>query len=129
MCSAVSHTPLTTRGAESTAFTGEGHKLLMMTGITANTQKAILKTTTLQLILKLPGNVVLLRQQVLNLRPMRLYELVKQCGLWLMVLVLKWTNRQEVVLECIGWQDRKSLCSCNKQSYPSTAIALPAITV
>jgi len=63
------------------------------------------------------------------LSAMRLDQLIKQCVLWLMLLVLKWTNWPEIVLECIGWQDRESLGSCNKQPYPSPVNAVSAFTV
>ena len=46
-----------------------------------------------------------------------------------MSLVLKWTNRPEMVLECIGWQVRASRWSCDKQPYPSVSIAVSAFTV
>ena len=81
-----------------------------MTGLTSNTQEAVLKTTTLQVIPELtddiPGqDLTLRRQHVLEMRPVLLDQLVKQRVLWLMSLILKWANGPEVVLECIGWQD------------------------
>jgi len=103
----------------------------MMTGFTPYSQKAMLQTTTLQVILELPDNITgqgpaLLRQHVLKLRPVYLDQLIKQRVLWLMSLVLKWTYGPEVVLECIGWQDRVSQWSCDKQPYSSTATAVSA---
>jgi|TARA_B110000977_G_C10867171_1_gene412076 hypothetical protein len=70
----------------------------MMTGFTPYSQKAMLETTALQVILELPDNITgqgpaLLRQHVLKLRPVFLDQLIKQRVLWLMSLVLKWANR------------------------------------
>ncbi|MFT7246707.1 MAG: hypothetical protein ACI82A_004087 [Candidatus Azotimanducaceae bacterium] len=71
----------------------------------------------------------LLRQHTLEPEPVRLDQLIKQCVLWLMSLVLKWTNWPEIVLECIGWQDRESLGSCDKQPYTSPVNAVYGFTV
>ena len=132
--STVSHAPGATGGTESTAFTTEGNQLLMMAGLTPHSQKAVFQTTALQEILKLPDNITgqapaLLRKHVLEPWPVFFYQLIKQRVLGLMSLVMKWTNRPEVVLECIGWQDRESLCSYDKQPYPSTTNAVSAFTV
>ena len=131
--STVCHAPGATGGAESTAFATKSHKLLIVTGLTSNTQEAVLKTTTLQVIPELPDDIpgqdlTLRRQHVLEMRPVLLDQLVKQRVLWLMSLILKWANGPEVVLECIGWQDQASLCDCDKHSYSSTAIAISAFT-
>ena len=46
-----------------------------------------------------------------------------------MSLVLKRANGPEIVLECIGWQDRESQWSCDNQPYSSVSIAVPAFTI
>jgi hypothetical protein len=78
-----------------------------MTRFTSNAQKAMLETAALQEVFKLPDDITgqvpaLLRQHVLKLRPVFLDQLIKQRVLWLVSLILKWTNGPEVVLECIG---------------------------
>ena len=44
-------------GAEATSLATERHQLLVMTGLTSNTQEAVLETTTLQVILELLDNI------------------------------------------------------------------------
>ena len=106
----------------------------MVAGLTSNTQEAMLEATVLQEILELPDNITgqgpaLLRQHVLEPGPVFLDQLIKQRVLWLMSLVLKWANGPEIVLKCIGWQDRESQWSCDNQPYSSVSIAVPAFTI
>lgn len=108
--STVCHAPGATGGAEATPLATECYELLVMARFTLHSQKTMLKTTTLQVIPKLPDDITgqdltLRRQHVLEMRPVPLDQLVKQRVLWLMSLILKWANGPEVVLECIGWQD------------------------
>ena len=42
---------------ESPTFTAECYKLLVMAGITANSQKPMLKATTLQVVIKLTSDI------------------------------------------------------------------------
>jgi len=58
MSSAVSHTPRTTGGAESTSLATESYQLLIVTGLTSNTQEAVLQTTALQVIFEFADNIV-----------------------------------------------------------------------
>ncbi len=94
MRSTVSHASRTTREAETAYFATEGYPLLMVTRFTPNPQKSVFKTTTLQLVLERPSNLVwelpaLLRQYALELRPMLLDPLIKQRVLWRVSLILK----------------------------------------
>jgi hypothetical protein len=78
----------------------------LVTGLTSNSKKAVLKATALEVILELPDNVIweipaLHRQHVLEPRPVLLDQLIKKRVLWLMSLIPKWTNGPEVVLERI----------------------------
>ena len=78
----------------------------MVTGLTSNTQEAVLKTTALQVIFELPDDVfreipVLLQQHTLEPGPVLLDQLIKQRVLWLMSLIPERANRPEVVLECV----------------------------
>jgi len=115
-------------------FAAEGNQLLVITGFTLYSQKAMLETPALQVILELPDDITgqgpaLLRKHVLKQRPVLLDQLIEKSVLWLVSLVLKWANGPEIVLEDFGWQGRESLCSCDNQPYPSLSIAVSAFTI
>ncbi len=85
---------------------GRPGKLLMVTGLTLNTQEAMFKTTALQKVVKLPDNVfwkipLLLRQHALEPGPVFLDQLTKQHVLWLMSLISEWANGPEVELRAV----------------------------
>tara|TARA_B110000503_G_scaffold103122_1_gene153990 strand:- start:169 stop:705 length:537 start_codon:yes stop_codon:yes gene_type:complete len=134
MSSTISHSPCVTGRTETTPLATERHQFFMVARFTLHSQQTVLKTTALHVFLELPDNITrqapaLRRQHVFEQGPVFFYQLIKQRVLWPMSLVLKWANGPEVVLECIGWQGREPLGSCDKQPYPSTTTAVAAFTV
>src|SRR5690606_16794475 len=54
---AVDHAPYTAAGTEPSAFTGEGHQLLVVASLAAYPQKAVFQTATGQVVLELAGDM------------------------------------------------------------------------
>jgi len=84
--SAVNHTPCTATGTEAAAFATERHQFLIVAGLTANPQEAMLQPTALQVLIKFAANesgqvFALAGQFGLELRPVLTDDLVEQGGL------------------------------------------------
>ena len=54
---AVDHAPDATAGTEPSAFTGEGHQLLVVAGLAAYAQKAVFQAAALEVVLELAGDI------------------------------------------------------------------------
>ena len=79
----VGHSPRPATGAETAAFTTERHQFLIVTGLTANPEKAILKSAALQVLIKSPTNesgqvFAVVGQFGLKLGPVLLDDLMEQ---------------------------------------------------
>jgi len=84
--SAVSHPPRPATGAKTPAFATECHQLLIMAGLTANSQETMLQPAALQILIKFAANecgqvFALARQFGLELRPVLTDDVVEQGGL------------------------------------------------
>jgi len=80
--SAVCHPPRPATGAKTAAFAAERHQFIVMAGLTANPQKAMLKPSAFQVLIKFPadesGQVFAVAGQFgLELRPVFLDDLVE----------------------------------------------------
>jgi hypothetical protein len=83
---AVSHTPCTATGTEAAAFAAERHQFLMVAGLTANPQEAMLQPAALQVLIKFATNesgqvFALAGQFSLKFGPVLTYDLVEQGSL------------------------------------------------
>jgi hypothetical protein len=86
MPSTVGHSSGSATGTEATAFATERHQFLVVTGLTAYPEKAMLKPAALQILIKFAANesgqvFALTGQFGLKFGPVLTYDLVEQGGL------------------------------------------------
>jgi hypothetical protein len=65
----IDHTPGAATGAEPATFATEGHQFLVVAGLTAHPEKAMLQTPAFEVVLELPGDIARQRSALQGHKP------------------------------------------------------------